>query len=176
MSKIIGKTLERLGSILEQVDDRAPARMAEELLNAKSVYISGAGSSGSIGNFPQRLSHRGMGVYYRDQTVFPSPSRGDVLMVLPGPGGTLVAVKSARAAKELESRDISLTSYPGSALGKLADRVTAIRGRESVPRGKDFLGRQLLGEYEPLKVSGIIFEVADPIFLEGAVSVLAEEG
>lgn len=176
MNEKFGEIMGGLTEILEQIDEEAPARMAGELLKARRVYITGAGSSASIGNiFARRLAHFGMNVYYTDQAAFPPLSRGDVLVVFSGSGETLTTTQFARAAKELKTRVLSITSYPDSSLGKLSDAVVVVRGRESIPEDKDFFSRQLLGEYEPLTPSGIIFEIAALIFLEGVVSLLAEK-
>ncbi len=172
-----GEIMEGLADILEQVDEDAPAMVAGELRKAKRVYITGAGSSASIGNiFARRLAHLGMNVHYTDQAALPPLTRGDVLVVFSGSGETLATTQLARAAKELKTRVLSITSYPDSTLGKLSDAVVVIKGRESIPEDKDFLSRQLLGEYEPLTPSGIIFEIAVLIFLEGVVSLLAGGG
>jgi 6-phospho 3-hexuloisomerase len=165
-----------LSEIIGQIDENASTRMAERLLKANKIFVAGAGSSRFIGNiFASRLVHLGMNVFFTDETISPSIRPGDVLVLLSGSGETLVTTKLAEAAKKLGCGVIAVTSYPSSNLGKMADLVVEVKGREKVPKDKDFLSRQLLGEYEPLTHSGIIFEIAALIFLEEVISDLVEK-
>ncbi len=170
------KAIEKLKEIISEVPEEDFHRLAEELKKAKRVFVAGAGSSRFASYiFATRLAHAGLDVHVVEETTLPFLRKNDMLLVLSGSGETLSCVRIIKGAKDIGCKVASITSYPNSTIGKLSDIVIKIKGREALPKDKDYLRRILLGEYEPLKPTGVLFEIAALLFLEGIISLVAEE-
>jgi 6-phospho-3-hexuloisomerase len=148
----------------------------ETLMEArdKKILVVGAGRSGLVGKaFAMRLMHLGYQVYVTGETIAPILSPGDVVIAISGSGTTRLVVISSKIAKERRgARVVAITSYPDSALGRLADQVAVVVGRTKMTREEDYISRQIVGEHEPLAPLGTQFEIAAMVFLDGIISEL----
>lgn len=139
----------------------------------KNTLIVGAGRSGLVGkSFAMRLMHLGFNVYVLGETITPAIGEGDLVIVISGSGSGATSTTAARLAKRLGSRIIAVTSYPESELGKAADHVVVVPGREVIAGEQQYQARQLLGEHESLAPMGTLFEDTSTIFLDSIIAEL----
>ncbi len=139
----------------------------------RKIFVVGVGRSGLVGRaFAMRLMHLGFSAYVVGETVTPAAGEGDVLVAISGSGRSAAVVAVAEVAKNLGVRVVALTSYPDSALAKLADMVVLIPGRTKVSYEDRWEVRQLLGLHEPLAPLGTQFELVAQVFLDSVVSEL----
>lgn len=139
---------------------------------AKRVLVAGAGRSGLVGRaFAMRLMHLGFDVYVLGETITPAVGRGDLILIISGSGSTTIPLAAAEVGRKLGAKVLAITSYPNSPLGKLADQLVTIPGRERVAKQDEYYSRQLLGEHESLAPLGTFFEDSCMVFLD---SVMAE--
>ncbi|MGD2142246.1 MAG: 6-phospho-3-hexuloisomerase [Candidatus Bathyarchaeota archaeon] len=139
----------------------------------KKALIVGAGRSGLVGrSFAMRLMHLGFNVYVMGETITPAIGEGDLVIVISGSGSGAMSTTAASLAKRLGSTIIAITSYPESELGKTADHVVVVPGREAISREQEYQARQLLGEHESLAPMGTLFEDTCTVFLDSIVAEL----
>ena len=139
----------------------------------RKTLIVGAGRSGLVGKaFAMRLMHLGFDVYVLGETITPSIGEGDLVIVISGSGSGVLSTTTARFAGLLGSKVVAVTSYPDSELGKTADYVVEVPGRDVTAREQDYQARQLLGEHESLAPMGTLFEDTCVVFLDSIVAEL----
>ena len=139
----------------------------------RKTLIVGAGRSGLVGKaFAMRLMHLGFDVYVLGETITPSIGEGDLVIVISGSGSGALSTTTARFAGRLGSKVVAVTSYPDSELGKTADYVVEVPGRDVTAREQDYQARQLLGEHESLAPMGTLFEDTCVVFLDSIVAEL----
>ncbi len=173
----VQELIEVIRENLSDIDEESVNRFIKALLRTiggSKVFVVGAGRSGLVARaFAMRLMHIGFNVYVIGETVTPSMSEGDLLIVVSGSGETKYPVSAAQGAKEVGAHVVAITSYPDSTLGKLADIVVQIRGRILPKDGdRDYFSRQILGIHEPLTPLGTLFELSTMIFLDAVVAEL----
>lgn len=101
--------------------------LADLILEAKRVFVAGAGRSGlMVRAFALRLMHMGFGVHVVGDVTTPPIGEGDVLLVGSGSGETDSLVLTANKAIGSGARIGLLTAIPDSTVGKLAERVVRI--------------------------------------------------
>jgi len=171
------KIVRGISAVLSDVDLSAVEEMVNKLIDArdknKKVLVVGAGRSGLVGKaFAMRLMHLGFNVYVLGETITPSFGEKDLIIVISGSGSTNIPVTVADVANKLRSQVIAVTSYPDSPLGKIADLVVKITGREQVALENEYLTRQLLGKHESFAPMGTLFEDSCLIFLDAIISEL----
>lgn len=162
----------------EVYSQRAEIKEFEDaLLSKDKQFIHGAGRSGLVGRtFAMRLMHLGLNPYIVGDTVTPSIKESDAFMVISGSGAR---AGLAGLAKERENPPeiFAITSFPQSALGKLADYTIVVKGRQEEDMKKDYLAAQLLGQdlgrYSPLNPMGSKFEYKAFVLCELMVADLA---
>lgn len=143
------------------------------LLNTRRVFVVGAGRSGLVARaFATRLMHLDFEVYVVGETITPALRPGDLLVALSGSGETDLIIESAKIAKKVGSRVVAITSYPKSSLAKQADLVVTLPGRTKIARTRDFVRRELAGEYASLTPLGTLFEEGAILFLDSIISSL----
>lgn len=64
---------------------------------------------------------------------------------------------------------LAVTSYPDSALGRTADLVVVVPGREVIATEEEYHSRQLLGEHASLAPMGTMFEDSCTFFLDSII-------
>lgn len=159
---------------IEELDVKEVERLIELLLRAKDkkIFIVGMGRSGFVGRaFALRLMNLGFNVYFLGETITPTAKGEDLLIAISGTGATKMVLTASKAAKEIGTTVIAVTSFPESPLGQTADHVVMVKGRTKMgwPREEDYLARQLVGEREPLTPLGSIFEDNCMVFLDGLI-------
>ena len=91
-----------------------------------------------------------------------------------GSGETNTIVSAARTSKERGAKVLALTSYPESSLGQIADSIIFVQGRTKVDEedDKNYLRRQMDGNYTSLTPLGTAFELTSLVFLDGLICEL----
>lgn len=171
---------EILRGILEAIRGLDPSqvdRMLETLLlvriEGRKTLIVGAGRSGLVGKaFAMRLMHLGFDIYVMGETITPAIEEGDLVLIISGSGSGTLSTTAARMAKKLGARVLAITSYPDSLLGRTADNVVVVPGRDIIAREEEYHSRQLLGEHASLAPMGTMFEDSCTIFLDSVIAEL----
>lgn len=157
------------------------SRFLDEILNAKRIYLAGAGRSGLVARaFAQRLMHLGFESYVIGETITPAFGREDVLVAFSGSGETRSVVDACETAREIGGKICLITSTPDSHIGRMADCIVEIGNNRlkdtDIP--SDFEIRQLTGQYRSVSSSfaplGTLFETAALVFSDAVISALME--
>ncbi|PWR74078.1 6-phospho-3-hexuloisomerase [Methanospirillum lacunae] len=167
----------RIDAIASHLSDEEVSRFIKELMEAKRIYVMGAGRSGLVAKaFAMRLMHLGMISYVVGETITPALQKGDVIVVLSGSGKTRTIAEIVQTAKEIEGRICLITSNPDSVIGNMADSCVVIENyRDKVPdESVEFDIRQMLGEHRSFAPLGTLFETAAMTFCDAVISRLME--
>jgi len=169
--------LKGISEAIRGLDPSQVERMLEALLNIraeeKKALVVGAGRSGLVGKaLAMRLMHLGLNVYVMGESITPAIGDGDLVIVISGSGSGALSTTSANMAKRLGALVLAVTSYPDSALGRTADFVVVVPGREVIAREEEYHSRQLLGEYASLAPMGTLFEDSCTVFLDSIIAEL----
>ena len=159
--------LQELEKTLSNIDNEQTDALLNMLLEAEKIFVAGAGRSGfMIKAFAMRLMHMGCEVYVVGETITPSLSSNDVLIVASGSGATESLVAMARKAKMIGARLALLTIDQSSPIGKLADIVLVIPAPSpKVQRAMQFTSIQPMGS---------LFEQSLLLLLDTVVLMLME--
>ncbi|NLF29036.1 MAG: 6-phospho-3-hexuloisomerase [Clostridiales bacterium] len=115
---LVGEIREALNS----VDDERVEALADRILSAPHIFVTGIGRSGlSSRAFAMRLMHMGFPVYIVGEIVTPSFKPGDLLIVCSGSGETGSQALMAQKAKALGGAIALVTIQPGSTIGAISD-------------------------------------------------------
>ena len=159
---------------MNELDIKRVEEFIQMILDSKErkIFVVGMGRSGFVGRaFALRLMNLGFDVYFLGETITPAAGKGDLIIAISGSGTTKFALTASSTAKEIGAKVVSVTSYPQSPLGDLADLIVSIGGRTKLgwPKEEEYLARQLLGERETLSPLGSIFENNCMVFLDSLV-------
>ena len=152
-----------------------------KLLDAKRVYVAGAGRSGLIARaFAMRLLHLGFDVYVVGETVTPALQPGDTLVVFSGSGETHTMATYSRTVKDLGGIVCLITASADSTMSRLADCVVNLGDPTGYYRGdtSTFEQRQMTGQYRSASAAfaplGTLFETLALVFSDAVISALME--
>jgi 6-phospho-3-hexuloisomerase len=167
------KLAQKIEEQLRAIDQKSIDQFVESLINAKRIFIVGAGRSGLVAKaFGMRLMHLGFTVYVVGEVITPAINKDDLLIIVSGSGQTLSPIVAARIAKEKGVKIVSITSNPDSDIGKISEVVVQIKGRRPEDAKRDYEARQLLGNHEPLTPLGTLFELSAMVFLDSVIDEL----
>lgn len=133
-----GKVADELARTLGGVDDGAVEALVDQIEQASSIFVAGAGRSGlAVRAFAMRLMHMGRQVYVVGETTTPNITDRDLLLIGSGSGATesLVAV-AGRARHKFNAQIALVTIFPKSPIGQLADTVVTIAAPTSKAPGQ----------------------------------------
>ena len=145
------------------------------IVESDNVFVYGAGRSGLAAKaFAMRLMHLGISAYVVGETISPAINENDAILAISGSGETNTIVSAARTSKERGAKVLALTSYPESSLGQIADSIIFVQGRTKVDEedDKNYLRRQMDGNYTSLTPLGTAFELTSLVFLDGLICEL----
>ncbi len=166
--------LEHVKSYIDRIHDEDIDLMIRTLLEARIIFIMGAGRSGLVGKaFAMRLMHLDLEVHVVGETTTPAFTENDVLITISGSGETNSVLTSARVAKKRGGKVVAITSYPSSSLAQMADCLVIVKGRTKEDVPASYIEREL-HPYQRLTPMGTLFEDCCMIFLEGIVASLME--
>lgn len=177
MKTSIRAILDNIESAQEFLDEKAIDEFEDIIINAKNIFVTGAGRSGLAAKaFAMRLMHLGLSAYVVGETISPAIYEDDCIIAISGSGETNTIVSAAKIAKNRGSKVLALTSYPESTLGQLADSYVLVKGRtKKEVDDENYMKRQIHGNYTSLTPLGTAFELTTLVFLDAIVSELMEK-
>ena len=177
MKTSIKAILDNIESAQEYLDEEIIDEFENVIIEAENVFVTGAGRSGLAAKaFAMRLMHLGLSSYVVGETISPAINAEDCIIAISGSGETNTIVSAARIAKNRGSKVLAVTSYPESTLGQLADGYLLVKGRTQQEKDdKNYMKRQIYGNYTSLTPLGTAFELTTLVFLDAIVSELMEK-
>jgi len=167
----------KIRSIADTISDDDVGMFITELLNAKRIYVIGAGRSGLVAKaFAMRLMHLGFHAYVVGETITPALNKGDLMVIFSGSGRIKTVADLAETAKDIGGRICLISSNADSRIGKISDCTVIIeQHRDSVDDDTvEFEIRQMMGEHKSFAPLGTLFETVSMIFADAVVSRLME--
>jgi 6-phospho-3-hexuloisomerase len=167
----------KIRSIANTISDEDAEKFIRELLDAKRIYVVGAGRSGLVAKaFAMRLMHLGLKAYVVGETITPALNRGDVMVIFSGSGKTKTVADLAETARDIGGKICLITSNADSRIGKIADCIVIIEHhRDAVSDdAAEFEIRQMMGEHKSFAPLGTLFETASMIFADAVISRMME--
>jgi len=167
----------KIRAISKAISDEDVEKFLDELLQAKRIYVIGAGRSGLVAKaFAMRLMHLGLAAFVVGETITPALNRDDVMVVFSGSGKTKSVADIAETAREIGAHICLITSNAGSRIGKIADCAVIIEHHrdEVEDDAVEFEIRQMLGEHKSFAPLGTVFETASIVFSDAIISRLME--
>jgi 6-phospho-3-hexuloisomerase len=167
----------KIREIANTISDEDTEKFIRELLNAKRVYVIGAGRSGLVAKaFAMRLMHLGLKVYVVGETITPALNKGDVIVIFSGSGRTKTVADLAETARDIGGRICLITSNADSRIGKIADSIVIIeQHRDAVAdEAAEFEIRQIMGDHKSFAPLGTLFETASMVFADAVISRMME--
>ena len=124
---ILRTILEEIRRTLKQVSSGDVETLVGEVMEARRVFVSGAGRSGLVMRcFAMRLMQLGLHVHVVGETTSPAIGSGDLLLIGTGSGATDRLVHSAGQAVKTGVRLAVATTDVGSPAARLANVVIFI--------------------------------------------------
>jgi len=152
---------QRIKDGLENIEECTIDELIESFFECDKMFIYGVGRSGLASKgFAMRLMHLGFRIYVMGETVSPSVSEGDLVVLISGSGRTNSVVKIAQLSKEMGARLVVITAERNSPLAELGDIVIAL----GMQKDKD-------PKLAPL---GTLFEDGAMLFFDCVVAELLE--
>lgn len=119
MKQTIQTVSDEIQHVLSNIEEDQAEELANHLLSAKRIFVSGEGRSGLMGKaFAMRLMHAGFTVYVTGETITPSIEKGDLLVVISGSGSTKSLHQFALSAKEAGAVIAAVTTNPKSPIAE----------------------------------------------------------
>jgi 6-phospho-3-hexuloisomerase len=168
---------QKIRAIANIISDEDVEKFISELLRAKRIYVMGAGRSGLVAKaFAMRLMHLGFQAFVVGETITPSLSKGDIMVIFSGSGRTKTVADIAETAKEIGAKICLITSDANSRIGKISDCIVIIEHhRDAVTDDAvEFEIRQMMGDHKSFAPLGTLFETASMIFADAVISRLME--
>lgn len=167
----------KIQSIANSISDENIQKFLTELLNAKRIYVIGAGRSGLVAKaFAMRLMHLGLHAYVVGETITPALTKGDLMVAFSGSGNTKTIADIAGTAHEIGAHICLITSKADSRIGRIAECIVIIEHHRDAVKDDavEFEIRQMLGEHKSFAPLGTLFETASMIFADAVISRLME--
>ena len=169
----IEKLAQKIAEQCRDIDRKSIDRFIDAIVNAKRVFIAGAGRSGLVARaFGMRLMHLGFTVYIVGEVITPAIRADDLLIIVSGSGQTSSMINVAEASRKKGAKIALITSFPDSPVGKSSDYIVKIKGRAIDDLDRDYTNRQLVGDHEPITPLGTLFELTAMVFLDAAIEEL----
>jgi 6-phospho-3-hexuloisomerase len=163
---------DHIKDIAQRLDKESIKKTIEYIMNADSIFITGAGRSGLVGKaFAMRLMHLGFTSYVVGESTTPAVHKNDVVIAISGSGETRSISDLGRIAKDIGATLITVTSNKDSTLGHISDATLEIHGRSKEDTG-GYLERHMRGEYSHLTPLGTSFEISSLVFLDALIAEL----
>lgn len=108
----------------QQIDGEEVNALGEAIMQAKRVFVAGAGRSGFAARaFANRLMHLGFSTWFVGEPTTPSIQPGDLLIIGSGSGETASLVTMAQKAHKQGAKIATLTIYPEHTIGNIAETI-----------------------------------------------------
>ncbi|MDQ0160460.1 6-phospho-3-hexuloisomerase [Alkalibacillus salilacus] len=157
--------IQELDTVLEGVTDHQTEALAKNLHHARRIFIAGNGRSGLAGKmFAMRLMHIGYEAYVVGETITPSITEDDTLLIISGSGNTKTLVHYATKAKEVSATIALLTTNGESSIAELSDTVVEIPA----------VTKATMGERTTIQPLGSQFDQSAHLLLDGLIVYFME--
>ncbi|MDX6154172.1 6-phospho-3-hexuloisomerase [Marinococcus sp. PL1-022] len=164
LNTISREITEVVGSVNAEEAEQAAAR----LNRAPRIFVAGEGRSGLVGKmFAMRLMHSGYNVFVVGETITPSVSEGDLLVVLSGSGNTPILVHTAEQAKKSGAELLVCSTNRASSLGKISSAFIEIPAATK---------KRLEHEPETIQPLGNQFDQSLHLILDGLIIAAVHAG
>jgi 6-phospho-3-hexuloisomerase len=159
--------LQELERVIGFIDDGKAEQFAERILQAKKVFVAGAGRSGlMVRAFAMRLMQMGFDAYVVGETVTPNLEKDDILILGTGSGETKSLALMAEKAKSLHASIAVVTIFPESTIGQLADVAIKLPAQPKTGSGSG---------YQSMQPMGALFEQSLLLFYDAVILRLMEK-
>lgn len=156
LAEIIGE----LNRSAIRISDEEAEQLANEILEAKNVFVAGGGRSGFMAkSFAMRMMHMGIDAYVVGETVTPTFEESDLIILGSGSGETKQLVSIANKAADIGGKIAAVTINPDSTIGSLADIVVTLPGS---PKDQS-------GDHETIQPMGSLFEQTLLLFYDAII-------
>ncbi|MGG0582792.1 6-phospho-3-hexuloisomerase [Priestia megaterium] len=153
--------LKELNHSADLIADEEAEKLVNGILESKKVFVAGAGRSGFMAkSFAMRMMHMGIDSYVIGETVTPNFEKEDILIIGSGSGETKSLVSMAEKAKSIGGKIATVTIFPDSTIGQLADVTIKLPGSP-----KD----QSKGDYKTIQPMGSLFEQTLLLFYDAVI-------
>jgi 6-phospho-3-hexuloisomerase len=121
------RALAELGATFDRIDDAAVDRAVRTIAGARHVAVFGGGREGlQIRGFAMRLFHLGRSVSVVGDMTTPAIGKGDLFLVVCGPGEISTAVALVGVAKAAGASVLVITAQPDGRVPRMADEVLVL--------------------------------------------------
>ncbi|MGG3608107.1 6-phospho-3-hexuloisomerase [Priestia megaterium] len=160
-TQYLAKILKELNHSADLIADEEAEKLVNGILESKKVFVAGAGRSGFMAkSFAMRMMHMGIDSYVIGETVTPNFEKEDILIIGSGSGETKSLVSMAEKAKSIGGKIATVTIFPDSTIGQLADVTIKLPGSP-----KD----QSKGDYKTIQPMGSLFEQTLLLFYDAVI-------
>ncbi|MBW4473905.1 MAG: 6-phospho-3-hexuloisomerase [Stenomitos rutilans HA7619-LM2] len=164
LSQAITLVLAEDRQVLETVSYSAIAQLADAILTAQQIFVTGEGRSGLVIRMvAMRLMHLGLHVYVVGETTTPSIQPGDLLIACSGSGSTGNVLAIATKAREIGATVVAVTTQPASPLATTANLVIKI----------DAAAKQDHSQHQSQQFAGSLFEQTTLLLFDALFHVLS---
>lgn len=164
----ISQILDELSDTVGHVCNDSAEKLADAIIDAQTIFVAGAGRSGlAMKSFAMRLMHIGFDTYVVGETVTPSITDKDVLLIGSGSGSTSSLVTNASKADAIGATICLITIDENSPIGKLAEVILTL------PAPSPKVNRDL--GFRSAQPMGSLFEQSLLLTLDATVLLLMEK-
>ncbi len=166
--------IENLKEVIDKLDKEAIKAMLQKTIDGNRVFVMGAGRSGLVAKaFAMRLMQLGFRVYVVGETTTPAVLPSDVVIAISRSGETRTIIDLGKAAKDIGSTLLSITSKKDSTLGKISDIALIIPSKMKNDYDEaNYLERHMHSNYKNIFPLGTSFEITALVFLDSVISQL----
>ncbi|MED4096944.1 6-phospho-3-hexuloisomerase [Peribacillus simplex] len=160
-SQYLAEIIKELNRSVDLIANEEAEKLVNGILESKKVFVAGAGRSGFMAkSFAMRMMHMGIDSYVIGETVTPNFEKEDILIIGSGSGETKSLVSMAEKAKSIGGKIATVTIFPDSTIGQLADITIKLPGSP-----KD----QSEGDYKTIQPMGSLFEQTLLLFYDASI-------
>ncbi len=164
-SEYLLSVIDELRANAEKVDDDQIRNAAYKILEAKKVFVAGAGRSGFAARaFSNRLMHLGLSVHFVGEPTTPAICEGDLLVIGSGSGETGSLVVMAEKARKVGAEILTVTINPNGKIGKMAQAFIEIPGATPKGEGNTASIQPMADAFE--QMSWIVYDVIIAYLME----------
>ena len=164
----ISQILDELSDTVGHVCNDSAEKLADAIIDAQTIFVAGAGRSGlAMKSFSMRLMHIGFDTYVVGETVTPSITDKDVLLIGSGSGSTSSLVTNASKADAIGATICLITIDENSQIAQVAEVVLTI------PAPSPKVNRDL--GFRSVQPMGSLFEQSLLLTLDATVLLLMEK-
>ncbi|PEZ80653.1 6-phospho-3-hexuloisomerase [Bacillus sp. AFS017274] len=160
-SQYLAEIIKELNRSVDLIANEEAEKLVNGILESKKVFVAGAGRSGFMAkSFAMRMMHMGIDSYVIGETVTPNFEKEDILIIGSGSGETKSLVSLTEKAKSIGGKIATVTIFPDSTIGQLADITIKLPGSP-----KD----QSEGDYKTIQPMGSLFEQTLLLFYDAVI-------